>query len=420
MQMKYSRRTLLGMALYAGAAAKMNFGSSAPAQEAPRLRSEPGTDPARYFDLPYRAGLAINCLTRMLDERQDYLPYFDAKYSTKPPVAVHIAWDYGDAVGRYTDALKMARIMSGNTDNLDRDAALQRWLERLLGEHGLSWWPTPPYKSQHHPAGQPGHVAEVFWTQRSTIAGLTSQYLLTGEKHYADLAKGVIDGLNTIALWDDGMAYMPREATTVGWNNDQVLYPERGWSTRAMLRAGWFGAFHGALLWPLARFASITGYEPALRLAHGIAEFALRGARLFRPDGRFYDMIEGHFYSRTTTAGGLLRLGLLTGNKEYVQMGERVYNHAKEWGTSYGWFPEDLWNFGCETCCIKDMIELAIDLALHVDPRYWNDAERFGRNHLLEAQLLRIDWVDRFNPPQPYTIEDDDRTTRDHVMERWL
>jgi hypothetical protein len=66
------------------------------------------------------------------------------------------------------------------------------------------------------------------------------------------------------------------------------------------------------------------------------------------------------------------------------------------------------------------MIELAIDLALHVDPRYWNDAERFGRNHLLEAQLLRIDWVDRFNPPQPYTIEDDDRTTRDHVMERWL
>jgi hypothetical protein len=56
----------------------------------------------------------------------------------------------------------MARIMSGNTDNLDRDAALQRWLERLLGEHGLSWWPTPPYKSQHHPAGQPGHVAGVF------------------------------------------------------------------------------------------------------------------------------------------------------------------------------------------------------------------------------------------------------------------
>jgi hypothetical protein len=417
MQIKYSRRSVLGTALSAGAAAKMNLGSAADAEEVSRLRAGQGIEPARYFDLPYRAGLAINCLTRLLDESQDYLPYFDARYDAKPPVAIHIRWDYGDAVGRYTDAIKLARIMSGNTDNLDRDAALQRWAERLLGEDGLSWWPNSPYKSPF-PAGQPGHVADVTWTQRSTIVGLTTQYLATGDKHYADLAKGVIDGLNKLVLWEDGMAYFPREATD--FRSGDVLYTENGWSTRTMLRAGWFGAILGALIWPLARFAAITGYEPAVRLARGIAEFALHGARLYRPDGRFCDLIQGHFYARTTTAGGLVRLGLLTGNKEYVQMGERVYNHAKEWGTSYGWFPEDLMTMGCETCCIKDMIELAIDLALHVDPRYWNDVERFGRNHLLEAQLLRIDWMNSYNRPQPFTIEDSDRTTRDHVMERWL
>ena len=74
----------------------------------------------------------------MLDERQDYLPYFNVHYSAHPPVAAHIRWDYGDCVGRYVEALKLARIMSGNSQGQHADAALQRWLEKLLGEHGLS------------------------------------------------------------------------------------------------------------------------------------------------------------------------------------------------------------------------------------------------------------------------------------------
>ncbi len=99
--------------------------------------------PSQQFDLPHRAGLAINCLTRFLDERQDYLPHFNVFYGAHPPVATHIRWDYGDCVGRYIEALKLTHIMSGQTQGLHADAALQRWLERLLGEHGLSWWPDP-------------------------------------------------------------------------------------------------------------------------------------------------------------------------------------------------------------------------------------------------------------------------------------
>jgi hypothetical protein len=37
------------------------------------------------------------------------------------------------------------------------------------------------------------------------------------------------------------------------------------------------------------------------------------------------------------------------------------------------------------------MIELALQLGRHVSPAYYADAERFGRNHLLEGQFLSLD-----------------------------
>ncbi len=59
-------------------------------------------------------------------------------------------------------------------------------------------------------------MAELGWSQRSTLAALTTQYAVTGKQHFADLAKRLVDGLNKLALWDDGMAYFPLEAALVG------------------------------------------------------------------------------------------------------------------------------------------------------------------------------------------------------------
>jgi hypothetical protein len=62
---------------------------------------------------------------------------------------------------------------------------------------------------------------------------------------------------------------------------------------------------------------------------------------------------------------------------------------------------------------------------MHVDAKYWNDAERFGRNHLLESQLLRVDWIDEFHKGrEPYTLPvknpNPAQISRDRVMERSL
>ena len=61
-----------------------------------------------------------------MNDRTTYL-ILTVHYSAQPPVAVHIRWNYGDQHRtRSIDALKLARIMSGETEGEHIDRALFR------------------------------------------------------------------------------------------------------------------------------------------------------------------------------------------------------------------------------------------------------------------------------------------------------
>ena len=126
-------------------------------------------------------------------------------------------------------------------------------------------------------------MADVTWTQRSTLTALTTLYAATGDRRYADRGRRLIDRLSILAMWNDGAASFPEEATR--FRAGDVLYPPGGWKSRLALKSGWFGAILGVLIVPLVRFAAATAYEPGLQLARGLAEFAVRGAEVFHPDG---------------------------------------------------------------------------------------------------------------------------------------
>ena len=126
--------------------------------------------------------------------------------------------------------------------------------------------------------------------------------------------------------------------------------------------------------------------------------FALRHTRGYLPDGSLYPG-EGagkgqgtldHFHTRTNFLLGVLDLGIETGRRELISWARQSYEHAKAWGTDFGWFPEGMGHRHGETCCTTDMIEAALLLGRHVDHSYFADAERFGRNHLLETQYLSL------------------------------
>ena len=61
----------------------------------------------KTLNLQWHAEQGINNLTRNLDERENYIPYFWTMYHLDPPEARHGAkwWDFGDQVGRYLEAL---------------------------------------------------------------------------------------------------------------------------------------------------------------------------------------------------------------------------------------------------------------------------------------------------------------------------
>ncbi len=151
----------------------------------------------------------------------------------------------------------------------------------------------------------------------------------------------------------------------------------------------------------------LTGFAPALELASKLMNWALRdhegGEKLF-------DI--GHFHCQSRLVIALFLRGLATGKGEDIKLAEKLYLKARALGTASGWFPEQINNPEhnrsnlSETCCLTDMMELAVLLAKHVDPLYWHDAERFARNHLLVHQILDTAWFDATTqvPPEKHVL----------------
>ncbi|CAN5414704.1 hypothetical protein BH10CHL1_BH10CHL1_48510 [soil metagenome] len=363
------------------------------------------------FDLQARAELAIQSLTALRDTARDGLMYFLADWQSRPPRADHCLWDYGDGSGRHMDALVLARSMvrPGSPTAIANlgETQTEAWMLRLLDEDGLTWLVDEPFAS---PWGQnmlyygertQDRMAEISWAQRGTLLGLTSCWLATGEERFYTAACRLVDGLLRIAVRHPAGLYFP-----------EGYYRTSGWQTQTLRLAIGIEEYNAAVLWPAVRFYAASGYAPALTLAEGLASFALHQTQGYLPNGAIAPVkaeLEDHFHTRGNFMLGILKLGLLSHRPEYVAWARQGFDHARLVGTEFGWFPEGIHHRHGEVCCMTDMLELALLLGQHVDPAYYADAERFGRNHLLEGQFLELDAlqqaIDRLpmrDRPAPY------------------
>ena len=364
------------------------------------------TDVIHPFDLQARAALAARSLTALLDAERDGLMYFLGTWRARPPRAHHCLWDYGDGSGRQIDALVLARTMArAGSDAAQRNRGeeqLEGWMLRMLGADGLSWLPA---EELGKPWGieqllidwQPGTpAAEISWAQRGTLMGLVSRFMQTSDERYRELACRMVDGLLAAAVRHPRGLYFP-----------EGYYRPGGWSyDRPGLHDG-IEEYNAAIVPPAVRLYEVCGYQPALDLAGGLVDFTLFATPCYRPDGRFRptsDTIESHFHTRSNFILGVLKLGLAARRRELVSWARQSYDQAREWGTDFGWFPEGLGLRHGETCCTTDMIEIALLLGKHVDRSYYGDAERYGRNHLIESQFVSRERlsaaVDRLPPEE--------------------
>jgi len=340
---------------------------------------------ARFPDtifLPDRAQLAINCLTGCLNPQKNSLPYCLMDLTGSPPRMQHTQFDYSDHTARVIDALLLAQAMSGSREG---DGALER-LEALFwpgfGEDGLHYTPDNPWSFRH---------ANTHY-QRSVLNALLALMLARGSERAERQARALAAGLAKISIKREGFWYFPSvEYLPDGW-------PRGDWNILS------FGVdpanTNGRLLFGLTRLHEALADANARDLATAYAGHVMRHSSAYLPDGGFatgMEFREGHFHSRAVTLLGVIRYGHGFGDADAVAWGRKVFDRALQYGTAFGWFPERLVRsraHGCETCAIVDMMEAAMWLGHAGHGLYWEVAERFLRNHLLESQLTDTAWVE--------------------------
>jgi len=330
-----------------------------------------------------KAMLSLNHLTRNLDPKLNYEPYFWTMFDSDPVEARHDFPDFGDITGRYLDALILMRRMTGSeTGELEEQKLKELLLSYFSEGDGLNYRPNTAWSK---------HDALMF-DQSSVLSALVTWYIKTKEEKVKHYLERMIEGLWKIAIKKEGYCFYPYE-----------VYAPTGWDWNynggegATNRASDSCYDGGRMILPLVIYFELTGYERALVLAKNLVDGNLYHSTssshegpIFSEDGSF---TYGHFHSRTAVIAGILRYGIATGEKKYAEWAERAYNWTKTQGSSYGWFPVNDEEESCETCCLADMLETAIMLAENGRPKYWSDIEIFTRNHLAESQLDDISWV---------------------------
>jgi hypothetical protein len=353
------------------------------------------------FDLQARAERAAYALTALCDEKRDGLMYFLATWQTRPPRADHCLWDCGDGTGRHIDALTLLRSIlpahSPEAAPSHAEQLLEAWMFRFLGKEGLSWLLQEPFSQPWgvemllHEYDKSDLFAEISWAQRGTLLGLTSRYRATKEECYAEAGQKLVEGLLSVAVKTSEGLYFPEGYYRAsGWRYEKpALYPG-------------IEEYNAAAIVPAVRFYRETGYAPALELAEGLLNYALKHTQGYLSDGSLFPgegegKGEGtldHFHTRTNFLLGVLEFGIETGRRELISWARQSFEYAKRWGTDFGWFPEGMGHRHGETCCFADMIEASLLLGKHVDRSYYATAEQFGRNHLLESQFLALNTLE--------------------------
>ena len=169
---------------------------------------------------------------------------------------------------------------------------------------------------------------------------------------------------------------------------------------------GWTATYMAWTLQGLCRFYHASGDAETLALAGKLARYLEDSAEILTADGRFlvghpHKTPVIHFHHCQITAQALLEYGMASGEQRFVDHAERVYRHlltfcSPEIGFApeycYGQFPRQQSFDNTEACCSADLVLMALSLTEAGAGDYWDDVDRFIRNHIATLQLTSTQW----------------------------
>ncbi len=346
----------------------------------------PNQRPATYL-LQDAGERAFASLVARLDPSAAYRPYFAIDVGGHVPVLRHAVWDWIDMTGRAVDGFARLRLLTGNTTAQEEEAAVRALLLSRQRRDGLLWNGVATAND-----GYGSEVVEIFSQSRGLFA-LSTWYALTGSAQIEAALETAVAGLDAIAVHENGTARYPGTQWRDGWldyTNTAEGAPEG--------RAKWgLGAL---IALPLLEYHFRSGSRGARRLEEALLAYFADQSGLVAPSGEFHGHVHAEGYAGLATAA--VYHARLAGREDRLAWANRVYLWIRAHSTTHGWIPDAMllpekyyWYWyqvpwlppTCETCALSDTIQLAIALAQSGYPEYWDDVERFGRNHLLASQF---------------------------------
>ncbi len=324
-----------------------------------------------------------------VDRRRGYLPVVRFDLTESPPCAQHSSWGSPHMVGRFIDAL----AVSAPIVSVPADMEVLSGLRRLL------------FASLDNPTGFAFDIGPDPDGRRSACMHHCREVLLA------------LAGLATWQKCDESAGRARRFVRDI-----EVATRATGtFPAGFRLEAGWdeLDGSHryppmnsGRLIGALLRYYRAIRDPIAIDLAVRLADYNL--ARAFTPSGDLTEMAGTHLHSIEGTVTGLIDLGRVLGDAEYVEAGRRIYDVGlRPWRTSFGWAAEKRINGPGrgEANNTGDLIQTALLLGQGGHRAYFADAERFIRNGLLASQVVNTDWIADSDgrPDTPETIYSDVR-----------
>ena len=353
------------------------------------------------FDLSKYAENSLNYLTKLTDEKMGYLPYWLVKMVDDPAHAKHCRVDDAELAPSWSKALTLIRKVLDTPEGKEQEAAFRKLMMENFREDGLSYSHSFPWEEIIY-----SNMHEACWVMDAMVY----YYMDTRDDAVKEQIIKMIDALDKIAVHKTGRffwhgyydqpyksAYFPFENHFEGKGLDGSIWTGR---SEEVTR-------NGGIVMALTEFWEMTGHDKAIELAEALVNHIAFDSRKFGAEGHYV----GHVHAAMWTVSGVLKFGLATKRDDIVSWARDVYEYTKKFSTSFGWVPEYVNRKDdslelCETCCIADMIRCALLFAENGMEEYWEDVDRFTRNHLVNSQIS--------SPPEmkvDSSLEDTDTTT---------
>ena len=393
------------------------------------------------LDLAERARLASNAATGMLNPNSDYQLYFGVWHMADPPVMVHNGQTDVTTEGKFLEVIPLLRSMSGSKQGAEAERGLLLNTLRYQGPDGMLYLPVGgrPYVlgERFDPiGGWPGRdsgitqVGQLGYGNARSLGALCLYAQKDPAGPWKEAARRLAEAFKKTIIVDGDIAYNFKPFMRPG---ERIVKPERPPVKILGGMSAWVALY-------LVRYDRALGDPEATQLAAKMMRYNMGPLNYFDDRGKFLDDVttdmsdsglSAHFHTHAVNILAALAVAERLGDKWMLDRALAAY----EWGKSpeaqgssiLGFFPEQIFEklryITSEICGVSDMVIAAVMLSrLGIDR--WDDADRWVRNQLAEAQLTSTQWRADGHIPSSELVKKanlvEGRYTTDRVLERTL